>query len=100
MRIIVVSSGTSAPPFAAELSREHDVAIVHDGEEAREELVKLDAEIIEGVGTDASILKRAGVKDASYFVAWTRSDEINIISCLTAKRLGDPHTICCVEKEE
>jgi trk system potassium uptake protein TrkA len=100
MRIVVVSGGPTAPPFAAELSREHDVAIVHDGEEARDELARIDAEIIEGVGTDPETLRRAGLKDASYLVAWSRSDEINILSCLTAKQIAPVHTICTVEKEE
>ena len=38
MRIIVVLSGSGVPSFVAELCREHDVAVVVDGEEAREEL--------------------------------------------------------------
>ena len=100
MRIVVVSSGATAPPFVAELSREHDVAIVHDGDEARDELKNLDAEIIFGTGTDPASLRRAGTKHASHFIAWTSSDEINIIACLTARQIGSAHTVCCVEKEE
>jgi trk system potassium uptake protein TrkA len=100
MRIVVVSSGPVAPPFVAELSREHDVVIVHDGDEARDDLAKFDVEVVFGAGTDSGILRSVGTGDASHFIAWTRSDEVNIIACLAARQLGSPHTICRLEKEE
>ena len=100
MRILVVSSGSTAPPFVRDLSREHDVVVVHDGEEARDELGRLDVEVVEGVGTDPEVLTRAGIDMAAHFIAWSESDEINIISCLAARRLSEVPTICRVEKEE
>jgi trk/ktr system potassium uptake protein len=100
MRIVVVSSGPFAPPFAADLSREHDVVIVHDGDEAHDEFGKLDVEVVIGTGTDSDVLERVGTKDASYFIAWSQSDEVNIIACLAARQLGPAHTICRLEKEE
>jgi trk system potassium uptake protein TrkA len=100
MRIVLVSSGQVARQFAAELCREHDVAVVHSGDEGRAELEKLDVEFIAGSGNNADALRRAGVKAADHLIACSRSDEMNILACLTARQLGDAQTICFVEKEE
>ncbi len=100
MRIVLVSNGNVARQFAAELSVNHDVSVVHDGEDGRGELEKLDVELLEGAGNDADVLERAGAGKADYLIACSRSDEMNILSCLTARRLGSPKTICFVGKEE
>ncbi|MHC4960110.1 MAG: Trk system potassium transporter TrkA [Planctomycetota bacterium] len=100
MRIVLVSSGQVARHFAAELSREYDVAVVHDGDEGRAELEKLDVELLDGKGNDADALSRAGVAKAEFLIACSRSDEMNLLACLTARRLGQAQTICLVEKEE
>jgi len=100
MRIVLVSSGNVAHQFAVELSANHDVSVVHDGEDGRGELEKLDVELVEGAGNDAEALKKAGAGKADYLIACSRSDEMNILGCLTARRLGEPRTVCFVAKEE
>jgi trk system potassium uptake protein TrkA len=100
MRIVLVSSGTVARQFADELSRDYDVSVVHDGEEGRAELEKLDVELIEGAGNDAEALRRARADQADHLIACSRSDEMNILACLTARQMGEARTICFVEKEE
>jgi trk system potassium uptake protein TrkA len=100
MRIVLVSSGQIARKFAQELSVDFDVTIVHAGEEGRSELERLDVEIIDGQGNDIDIMKRAGAHKAKYVIACTRSDELNLLTCLTARQLGKAHTICFVGKDE
>jgi len=100
MRIVLVSSGPVARQFAEELSREHDVTIVHAGEEGRAEIEKLDVELLEGEGNDPAVLRRARAHEADYFIACTRVDEMNLLACLTARQLGGARTICFVAKEE
>ena len=100
MRIVLVSSGQVARGFAADLSREYDVTVVHDGDEGRAELKKLDVEILDGQGNDVEMLSKAGAADADFIIACSRSDEMNILACLTARRLGKAETICFVEKRE
>ncbi|MHC4547859.1 MAG: Trk system potassium transporter TrkA [Planctomycetota bacterium] len=100
MRIVLVSSGQVARQFAVELSREHDVTVVHAGEEGRAELEKLDVELLEGEGNDAVVLRRAGAPEADHLIACSHSDEMNILACLTARQLGTAQTICFVGKEE
>jgi trk system potassium uptake protein TrkA len=100
VRIVVVSSGGGARQLAEELSRHDDVVILHSGEEGRDELEKLDAELISGEGNDADALRRAGAERADYLVASSRSDEMNLLACLTTRQLGAAKTICFVSKEE
>jgi trk system potassium uptake protein len=100
VRIVVYSSGTSARHLAAELSRHDDVTILHAGQEGRDELEKLDVELLGGEGNDADALRRAHVDKADYLVACSRSDEMNLLACLTARQLGTAKTICFVAKEE
>jgi trk system potassium uptake protein TrkA len=100
VRIVLVSSGQIARQFAVELSREFDVSVVHDGEEGRAELEKLDVELLDGQGNDAEALRRAGADEADHLIACTRSDEMNILACLTAHLLGKAQTICFVGKPE
>ncbi|MFQ5843781.1 MAG: Trk system potassium transporter TrkA [Planctomycetota bacterium] len=100
MRIVLVSSGQIAGQFAAELSREHDISIVHVGEAGRSELDRLDVELIEGRGNIPAALGRAHTAQADHLIACSNSDETNIIACLTARQLGGAHTTCFLAKEE
>lgn len=100
MHIVLVSSGHVALQFARELSRDHDVTIIHQGEEGRGDLEKLDVELLEGAGNDPKALGRAKAKEADYLIACSRSDEMNILSCLAARQIGPARTICFVGKEE
>ena len=99
MRVVLVSSGQVAKQFAADLSRDCDVVVVHEGDEGRVDLERLDVEVLEGPGNDVDLLRRAGAGEAAWFVACTRSDEMNLIACLTARRLGKAETVCFVERE-
>ncbi|MDH3590755.1 MAG: Trk system potassium transporter TrkA [Planctomycetota bacterium] len=100
MHIVLVSSGTVARQFAAELSRDNDVTVIHDGSPGRAELERLDVELLQGSGNDVDLLRRAGADRAAYVVACSRSDESNLLACLAARQLGKAQTICFVEKQE
>jgi len=100
VRIVLVSSGSSARHLAEELSGKDDVSILHAGPEGRDELEKLDVEVLSGEGNDADALRRAGAERADYVVACSKSDEMNLLACLTARQIGAAKTICFVSKEE
>ncbi|MCK6459251.1 MAG: Trk system potassium transporter TrkA [Planctomycetes bacterium] len=100
MRIVLYSSGTTARHLAAELSKQDDVTVLHAGQEGRDELEKLDIEVVAGEGNDADAQRRAHVDRADYLVACSRSDEMNLLACLTARQLGAAKTVCFVAKEE
>jgi len=100
MRIVLVSSGQVALQFARELSVDNDVTVVHEGLEGRSELERLDVELIEGQGNDIEVMKRAGAHRAEHVIACARSDEVNLLACMTTRQLGKAQTICFVSKEE
>jgi trk system potassium uptake protein TrkA len=100
VRIVLVATGAPVRALAEELSRQDDVTILHAGTEGREELEKLDVELLSGEGNDVDALRRARAEGADYFVACSRSDEANLLACLTARQLGAAKTICFVSKEE
>ena len=54
--------------------------------------------VIEGDGHDLAMLEREGLAQTSSFVAVSDDDEMNLISCLYAKRIGVPATITRVER--
>jgi len=100
MRIVLVSSGQVARQFAKELSADYDVTVVHSGEEGRSDLERYDCQLIDGQGNDIEVMKRAGAHRADWVIACSRSDELNLVTCLTTRQLGKAKTICFVGKEE
>ena len=60
----------------------------------------LDVVGIQGNGGNYDVLKEAKVHQADLVIAVTSSDEINIISCLLAKKLGADHTIARIRNPE
>lgn len=50
----------------------------------------------QGNGASYDILKEAGASECDIFIAVTGSDELNILSCLTAHRIGAKNTIARV----
>jgi trk system potassium uptake protein TrkA len=69
-----------------------------------------ETEILHGDGSDAEVLKMAGIMDMDTFIAVTDDNETNIMSCMLAKHLMDTQngaaaryqrkTIALVNKEE
>ncbi|MFP4370003.1 MAG: Trk system potassium transporter TrkA, partial [Candidatus Kapaibacterium sp.] len=60
----------------------------------------LDAFVIDGSGTSYARLKEARVQNADVFAALTSNDEINLIACRLAKKLGVGTTIARIRNEE
>lgn len=51
-----------------------------------------------GNGADCETLGEAGVEKAELFVAVTGSDELNMLSCFMAKKMGAAHTIARIRQ--
>lgn len=69
----------------------------HRCERLNELLCDTKAMVIKGDGRDIGLLKEEGIKNTQAFVALTDNAEINILSCLAAKRMGVRKTIAMVE---
>ena len=84
--------------------------LVREGHEIR--VLDTDPSVIGGItdtydvmgicasGTSCEALSRAAVQSAGLFVAATGSDEINMLSCFLAKRMGAEHTVARIGNKE
>ncbi len=102
MRVIVIGAGEVGFDVARLLSLEqHDVIVVDMDAEALEDVSgRLDVMTVHGNGTAISVLEKAGVRKADMLVAVTAIDEVNIIACMIADRVGVPTTIARVRSGE
>ena len=102
MKIIIVGAGKVGFALADQLSREqHDVTVIDSSEESlRRVSDALDVMIIRGNGVTADILRQAGAEQADILVAATDMDEVNMVCCLSARRMGCGYTIARIRNPE
>lgn len=102
MKIIIIGDGKVGYSLAENLSRENnDVTIIDKNSEALKKAGEnLDVMCIRGNGVSTKILLEAGVKESDLLIAATTSDEMNMVCCLTAKKLGVAHTIARIRDPE
>jgi trk system potassium uptake protein TrkA len=102
MNVIVVGAGKIGKYLTKSLREEgHDVVVVDIDEQRVDRVVEeLDVNGICGNGTHCDVLKEAGVQNAYLVIATTYSDEINILSCLIARKMGARHAISRVRGPE
>ena len=95
MRIVIVGGGKVGYTLARQLSNEgHDLTLVDQKEQALNNAENtLDVLCINGNGASPSVLKEAGARGADLMVAVTSHDEVNVMCCLIAKKMGARHTI-------
>jgi len=102
MKIIIIGDGKVGYSLAENLSKENnEVTIIDKNPEALKKASEyLDVMCIKGNGVSTKILLDAGVKKANLLIAATSSDEMNMVCCLTAKKLGADHTIARIRNPE
>lgn len=90
MKIIVVGLGQTGRLLTEVASKEHyDVVVVDSNKEVVEKITeKYNVNGVVGSGGSRRILAQAGAENADMLVALTPNDELNILSCMTAKKLG------------
>ncbi|MDR1639029.1 MAG: Trk system potassium transporter TrkA [Clostridiales bacterium] len=95
MEIIIIGDGKVGSSLAENLSRDnHEVTIIDKNADVLKKAVEsLDVRCIVGNGVSSGVLIEAGVKEADLLIACTSSDEMNMVCCLTGKKLGVKHTI-------
>ena len=102
MRIIIVGSGKVGTALIDHLAKEgHSLVVIDSDSEVIENLInKYDIKGVCGNGTSFEIQKEAGVDGADLVIAVTSGDEVNILTCLFAKKAGASHTIARVRTPE
>lgn len=98
MKIVIIGDGKVGHKLAVQLSEEnYDITLIDQNEgKLKEALNEMDIFCITGNGADAEIMKQADVPRADLVIACASADEMNMLSCLIARRLGAKHTIARV----
>jgi len=103
MNIIVVGCGKVGGKLVESLSAEkdHNITVV-DIKSAPLHNVVNDYDVmgVTGSGMSLDTLMESGIKDADILIAVTGSDEINLLTCLLARKAGNCETIARVRKPE
>ena len=102
MNIVVVGCGKIGTSLIANLVKEgHDVVAIDNDPEAIADIRDIyDVICLCGNGTDYDILTEAEIDKAVMFIAVTGSDELNMLSCIIAKKMGAQHTVARVRNPE
>jgi len=102
MKIIIVGCGKVGDLLTAYISKEgHDVVVVDTDPEIIENVVnEYDVMGIVGNGASNAVQREAGADKADLLIAAAASDELNIMSCIVARKLGTRHTIARVRNPE
>ena len=102
MNIIIVGCGKVGSTLAAKLNAEgNNVTIIdQDGDNVKALANKLDIMGVIGNGASRSVQKDAGVDKTDLLIAVTGNDELNLLSCLVAKKSSNCRTIARLKDPE
>lgn len=95
MDIMIIGAGKVGYTLAMHLTQEgNNITVIDNNPKA---LIKVEDELdvmpIKGNGISTSTLLDAGCNGADLVIAVTNSDEVNMLCCLTAKKLGAKRTV-------
>lgn len=102
MDIIISGLGAVGTILMQELADEgHNIVVVDvNGSKVENAVEKYDVKGVIGNGASSQVLKEAGVSYADLFIGATNHDELNILCCIIAKKLGAKKTIARASKPE
>ncbi len=98
MKIIIVGCGKVGTALTAQLSREDNLVTVIDTDSIVVRNVSNTYDVMGIVGNGASyqVLQEEHIEHADLKIAVTKSDELNLLCCVIAKKAADCHTIARV----
>lgn len=102
MKITIIGGGKVGTTIAEQLAGEdHDITLIdHNAQVAEQISNTLDIMTVCGSGGSLETLRAADVGDSDLLVACTTSDELNLVCCIFAKKLGCGNTIARVRNPE
>ena len=102
MKIILVGCGTIGATIISSLVSEgHDIVAIDSDADFLNSITNVyDVMGLCGNGADSDVLEEAGADTADLFVAVTGSDELNMLSCFLARKMGAKYTIARVRSPE
>lgn len=102
MKIIVVGCGKIGSHIISTLVHEgHDVVAIDQNAAVIDAITNIyDVMGVCGGGADYETLAEAGVDKAELFISAVGSDEVNMLSCFIAKKMGAGHTIARIRNRQ
>lgn len=102
MRIIIVGNGKVGSTMTEKLSKEgHDIVVIDNKLDVLQKSIELyDVMGVQGNGASLKTQIEADVSTADLMIAVTPKDEVNLLCCIIAKKLGIKHTIARVRNPE
>ncbi len=98
LNIIIVGCGKVGTTLVSRLSEEgHDITVIDKDSHVIQTVCETyDVMGIVGNGSSYSVQMEAGIEDADLLIAVTESDELNLLCCTMAKKVGDCSAIARV----
>ncbi len=102
MRIIIAGCGKIGRTTLSSLVAEgHDIVALDIDQTVIDEISNVhDVIAVNGNCADCDVLKEAGIEHTDIFMASTASDELNMLACFLAKKMGAKHTIARIRTPE
>ena len=102
MKLVIIGAGEVGYFLAKRLiSEDHDVRIIEiDPERCRRATETLDAIVIQGNGASVGVLQKAEAGDSDILFAVSGLDEVNILGCMIAKKLGVKKCVARIRNAE
>ena len=102
MNLVIVGVGKVGETLVENLVNEkHDIVVVDvDAVKVTALVNRYDVNGVAGGGLERSVLLDAGVDKADFLIASTNRDEMNILCCVLARKLGAKRTIARVRDPE
>ena len=102
MKIIIVGGGKIGATLIEHLEAEgHDITLIDSEQKVIDEVSNIyDVMCVCGNAVDNDTLNEAQVSKADLLIAVTESDEINMLICYIAKRMGASYTVARVRNPE
>ena len=99
--VIIMGGGTTAVFTAQMLPGNMNIKIIEQDinrcYELNKQITNSNVMVIHGDGRDLSLMREENLDDTDAFIALTPNSEINIISCLTAKKMGVNKTVAMLD---
>ena len=100
-RVVIAGGGNIGLYVARELEKRNSRARIRIIENSKERAVDIADRlrrtiVLNGSALDEEILREADVAEAHTTIALTNDDEVNILSCVMAKKLGSQRNLCLI----
>lgn len=102
MKIVIIGAGEVGFFLAKRLSLEkHDLVIVEvDPEKCAAAQESLDVAVVQGNASSQDVLREAGLESADMLIAASGIDEVNILACMVASKMGVKRKIARVRNPD